>query len=166
MMLLLLILVSSVSCEIVHEEVQDDDDLFLNTQKVRLSLHTTFRSILLGSSSFNLGFLWMLRRDSMDLGALKATVSCFCFNVDRFPFPPVFGEPFLEQSALVSAQGGAPGRSTTSHACSSARSAAENACVFLQVSTATSRSALATTTGRPRGVAQSALRLIYHLLVS
>ncbi|CAK9144900.1 unnamed protein product, partial [Ilex paraguariensis] len=37
-----------------------------------------------------------------------------------------------------------------SHACSSARNAAPNACAFLRALTATNKHALATTTGRPR----------------
>ena len=61
------------------------------------------------------------------------------------------------QNAMDNAQGDVQRHNTTSHACSSARNAAGNASVSRQASMATSRSALATTTGRPKGVAPSAL---------
>ncbi|RRT40010.1 hypothetical protein BHE74_00056512, partial [Ensete ventricosum] len=55
-----------------------------------------------------------------------------------------------EQSAHLNARGGAPRRSTTSHACSSARSVAPSASACHRVSMATKENAPATTTGRPR----------------
>ncbi|OVA13370.1 hypothetical protein BVC80_285g107 [Macleaya cordata] len=61
-------------------------------------------------------------------------------------------------SAMGDVRRGAARRSTTSHACSSVRSAAGLACVCPQVSMATKLCALATTTGRPRKEDPSALR--------
>ncbi|KAK6920872.1 hypothetical protein RJ641_014550, partial [Dillenia turbinata] len=54
-------------------------------------------------------------------------------------------------------QGDVAGHSTTSHACSSARNVAQHASVCLLVTMATSKYALATTTGRPRKVDPNAL---------
>lgn len=68
------------------------------------------------------------------------------------------------QSARHSAPGGAARHSTTSRACSSAKSAAGNASASLRATTATRPSAPATTTGRPRRAAPSALELKTVLL--
>ncbi|CAN0901680.1 hypothetical protein LINGRAHAP2_LOCUS21555 [Linum grandiflorum] len=56
-----------------------------------------------------------------------------------------------------SARGGVVERSTGSHVCSSATSAAQSACACLLGSTGTRECALATTTGRPSKEAPSAL---------
>ncbi|KAD0455673.1 hypothetical protein E3N88_44248 [Mikania micrantha] len=54
-------------------------------------------------------------------------------------------------------------RSTTSHACSSAKSVVPNACAYHRGFTATNSSAPATTIGRPRKVVQNAPRLHPYL---
>lgn len=72
----------------------------------------------------------------------------------------VVGMLGVVQSALTRAGNGARRLSTTSRACSSARSAAGNACACLRASTATSRPVRATTTGRPSEVGPSALESI------
>ncbi|CAA2974289.1 GASA GAST Snakin [Olea europaea subsp. europaea] len=60
-------------------------------------------------------------------------------------------------NALHNAQGGVARHSTTNHACSSARNAAESVSVFHQVIMVIKVFALATTTGRPRKEDQNAL---------
>ncbi|KAK6928196.1 hypothetical protein RJ641_006787 [Dillenia turbinata] len=60
-------------------------------------------------------------------------------------------------NARHNARGGAVGHSITSHACSSVRNAARNACACLQGTMGIKLSALATTTGRPREVVPNAL---------
>ncbi|MED6123220.1 hypothetical protein PIB30_047109 [Stylosanthes scabra] len=72
-------------------------------------------------------------------------------------------------NALHNAQGGVGRPNTTSPACSSVRSVAGSAFVFLRAIMVTKLFALATTTGRPRKVDQNALKLhhfINHLLSS
>jgi len=68
--------------------------------------------------------------------------------------PLKLNEQIVEQGAVQDAQQ----PNTRSHACSSATNAMRNACVPHQVPMATNRSALATTTGRPREVAPSVLK--------
>ncbi|KAE8021682.1 hypothetical protein FH972_007553 [Carpinus fangiana] len=62
-------------------------------------------------------------------------------------------------NAHRNARGGAARPNTTSHACSSVRSAAKSACACLRGITGTKLCALATTTGRPRKEAPSALEM-------
>jgi len=57
-------------------------------------------------------------------------------------------------------QQGAQQLNTRSHVCSSATNAVPSACVFPQALMATSSSAPATTTGRPRGEAPNALKFL------
>ncbi|KAH1114444.1 hypothetical protein J1N35_007822 [Gossypium stocksii] len=66
------------------------------------------------------------------------------------------------QSADLAAVKDVQTRNTRSHACSSARSAAPSACVCRQAPTETSKSALATTIGRPREEDPSALNLVRY----
>uniref|UniRef100_A0A803L978 Legume lectin domain-containing protein n=1 Tax=Chenopodium quinoa TaxID=63459 RepID=A0A803L978_CHEQI len=63
---------------------------------------------------------------------------------------------------LHNVQGGARTLNTANHACFSATNAAGSAFVFHQASMATSKFALATTTGRPNRVAPSALNFFYE----
>jgi len=65
------------------------------------------------------------------------------------------------QNALRGAHQGAQPQLTRSRACSTVTSAVQSVCVFLQEHTGTSRCAPATTTGRPREEAPSALRFGY-----
>ncbi|KAL3526527.1 hypothetical protein ACH5RR_011183 [Cinchona calisaya] len=68
------------------------------------------------------------------------------------------GDHHQNRNARHNARGGAAGPSTTSHACSSVKSAAESACACPQAIMGTKPCALATTTGRPRKEDPSALR--------
>jgi len=66
----------------------------------------------------------------------------------------------FDQSAPLNAQEDVARHSTTSHACSSVKNAAEVAYVFLLATMGTNRCAPATTTGRPSVEDPNALELI------
>lgn len=72
--------------------------------------------------------------------------------------------PLASQSAPTAARAGAPRRPTRSPACSSAKSAARHASACRPAPTATSSSALATMTGRPKEEGQSVLEQDLSLL--
>ncbi|GMQ10638.1 hypothetical protein CsSME_00053564 [Camellia sinensis var. sinensis] len=65
----------------------------------------------------------------------------------------------LSRNAHHNAKGGVAKHNTRNHACSSATNVAQSACVFPLAIMGTRVCALATTTGRPREEAPSALKL-------
>ncbi|TYI89886.1 hypothetical protein E1A91_D03G085200v1 [Gossypium mustelinum] len=69
---------------------------------------------------------------------------------------------FFHKSVDLAAVKDVQTRNKRSHACSSATSAAPSACVCRQALTETSKSALATTIGRPRVEDPSALNLVRY----
>ncbi|KAJ0042283.1 hypothetical protein Pint_19224 [Pistacia integerrima] len=78
--------------------------------------------------------------------------------------PHSFGVSYLQETNEMgnvhhNVRGDAARLNIISHACSSVRSVAKSAFVCPQVSMATNKSALATTTGRPRREAPNALKL-------
>ncbi|KAL2335508.1 hypothetical protein Fmac_016721 [Flemingia macrophylla] len=74
------------------------------------------------------------------------------------------GHHYNDKNALHNAREGVAGHSTTSPACFSARSAAENAYVCPRGIMGTKLCALATTTGRPRKEAPNALNPFLRLI--
>ncbi|CAL5323698.1 unnamed protein product [Camellia sinensis] len=69
----------------------------------------------------------------------------------------------VQQIASQDAHTGARRHRTRSRACSSASSAAPNACVCRRGLMATNKHALATTTGRPNKAVPNALKYLYLL---
>lgn len=70
------------------------------------------------------------------------------------------------QSVDQDAATGAQKQHTRSHACSSARNAVQSVCVCQLAPMATSKPALATITGRPRGVDLNALEYFHQFLAA
>ncbi|CAL5362215.1 unnamed protein product [Camellia sinensis] len=78
----------------------------------------------------------------------------------RCPVSPLQGQGSLKSyhNAHHNARGGVAKHNTRNHACSSATNVAQSACVFPLAIMGTRVCALATTTGRPREEAPSALK--------